>query len=189
MTAQTLEDLYVEELKDVFDAENQLVKALPRVARAASAADLGDAIRLHLEQTKRHVARLEKALKDAGRPAKGKPCEGMKGLLKEGEKSIEGLPQGGVRDAAIIAGAQRIEHYEIAAYGTLRAFAQQLGKAEMAELLQATLDEEKEADGELSRIALRSVNAAAANGDANEQADEDEEDETGPEYDGRSDGR
>jgi ferritin-like metal-binding protein YciE len=160
MKSETLEDLFVDELKDQYDAEKQLVKALPKMAKAAMSADLKQAFTGHLDETKGHVTRLEKVFELLEMKAQGKTCEAMKGLVTEGGEAIE-EHEGSVRDAALIAAAQRVEHYEIAGYGTLLSFAQQLGHDKVAKLLQATLDEEKDADERLSEIAESEVNPQA----------------------------
>jgi ferritin-like metal-binding protein YciE len=160
MKSETLEDLFVDELKDQYDAEKQLVKALPKMAKAAMSADLKQAFTGHLDETKGHVTRLEKVFELLEMKAQGKTCEAMKGLVTEGGEAIE-EHEGSVRDAALIAAAQRVEHYEIAGYGTLLSFAQQLGHDKVAKLLQATLDEEKGADEKLSEIAESEVNPQA----------------------------
>ncbi len=162
MKLNSLRDLYLEQLEDVFDAENQLVKALPKMAGAASEPELKQAFEEHLEQTKGHVERLEKVFKMLGESPKRQKCEGMAGLIKEGEEVMESAKEKDVCDAALIAAAQRVEHYEIAAYGTLRTFAEQLGEDDAIELLEQTLDEEKDTDARLTEIAESTVNEEAA---------------------------
>jgi ferritin-like metal-binding protein YciE len=152
MKIEILEQLLQEELRDIYDAEKQLVKAIPKMAKAASSTELRDALNEHLEVTHGHVQRLEKAFEMLGTKAKGKTCAGMKGLTAEGEEVIGEEATNEMRDLAIIGAAQRVEHYEIAAYGTARTFAEHLGKAEVAELLQETLTEEAEADEKLTQI-------------------------------------
>ena len=152
MKIDTLETLFVEELKDIYDAEKRLVKAIPKMAKAASSDELKQALQDHLEVTKGHVARLEEVFESIGVPAKAKACAGMKGLIEEGEEVIGDDGEENIMDAAIIGAAQRVEHYEIAAYGTVRTFAECLGNDQAVELLQKTLDEEKEADEKLSQI-------------------------------------
>ncbi|MBC7366148.1 MAG: ferritin-like domain-containing protein [Undibacterium sp.] len=156
----TLHALLIDELKDLFHAENQLLKALPKMARAATNADLKTGFTDHLAQTRGHVTRLIESLKMLGLPAKGKPCHAMLGLVEEGTEAItiKGPPT--VRDAALIGAAQRVEHYEMAGYGTARAFAYALGENQIADLLQATLDEEGDTNNRLTQIA-GTVNAAA----------------------------
>jgi ferritin-like metal-binding protein YciE len=156
----TLRDLLVEEIKDLYSAEKQLVKALPKVAEAATDEQLRQTILEHLEETKQHVSRLEKVFAELDESPKAKTCEAMKGLISEGEKAIGQKGPDALRDAGLIGAAQRVEHYEIAAYGTARAFAEELDLPAVVELLQATLDEEGEADKTLSRLA-GAVNRAA----------------------------
>ena len=153
MKADSLRDLYLEQLKDLYDAENQLIKALPKLAKAASTEELRNAFEEHLEQTKEHAQRLETIFEGMGEKAKGQKCKGMEGLIKEGSEVIEEDMAEGVKDAALIAAAQRVEHYEIAGYGTVRTFANLLGENEAATLLEKTLAEEKEADQLLGGIA------------------------------------
>ena len=160
MAAKNLRELFVEELKDIYDAEKQLTKALPKMAKAAEQDSLRRAFEEHLEITRAQVMRLEEVFKLLGMAAKGKTCEGMKGLIKEGQKTMEKL-EGSVLDAALIASAQKVEHYEIAGYGSVRTFAQLLGKDRSAELLQQTLDEESEANELLNKLAEDIVNPEA----------------------------
>src|SRR4051794_22988047 len=127
MEMQSLQDLYKDELKDLYNAENQILKALPRMAKKASSQDLKQALELHEEETREHVQRLEQVFKLMGEKAKGKPCKAMKGILEEGKEMMQEDMEPEVMDAALIASAQRVEHYEIAGYGTLRTFAQLLG--------------------------------------------------------------
>jgi ferritin-like metal-binding protein YciE len=156
----TLQALLIDELKDLYHAENQLVKALPKMAKAAANPDLKAGFTAHLEQTHGHVERLAQALKILGVPVKGKPCHAMKGLIEEGAEAIESKAPDAVRDAALIGAAQRVEHYEIAGYGTARAFAQVLGEDEIVGLLQATLDEEGDTNKQLTELS-NAVNAEA----------------------------
>jgi len=149
---ETLENLFVEQLRDLYDAEKQLVKALPKIAKAASSPELSDAVNDHLEETKEHVARIEQIFQLLGESAKSKPCKGMRGLIEEGGEVIQEEDEP-VRDLALIAAAQKVEHYEISAYGTARTIAEQLDNHQAAELLQQTEDEEKAADSKLSEIA------------------------------------
>jgi ferritin-like metal-binding protein YciE len=155
MKIATLSTLLSEELKDIYDAEKRLVKALPKMAKAASAPNLRQAFKEHLSVTKKHVERLEEVFDLLGIPAKAKPCAGMKGLIQEGEETMQEDAAGQLKDAALIGAAQRVEHYEMAAYGTARAMAERLGNREAVDLLQETLDEEKEADETLTEIAAR----------------------------------
>ena len=154
MTQETLQELFVEQLKDLYDAEKQLVKALPKMAKAAASQELAEAFRSHLTETETQVARLEEVFGIVGAPAKGKTCKGMKGLLEEGNEAIQQEDKGELRDLAMITGAQKVEHYEISAYGTLRTLAEQLDLGDAAELLQQTEDEEKAADSKLTEIAV-----------------------------------
>jgi ferritin-like metal-binding protein YciE len=153
MNHETLQEFFIEQLRDIYDAEKQLVKALPKLAKAVQSEDLAEAIRTHLDETQTQVSRLEEVFGIVGVPAKGKPCKAMKGLLEEGDEAIKEEEKGTLRDLSIIAGAQRVEHYEMAAYGTVRTIAEQLGLAEAVELLQQTEDEEKHADSKLTEVA------------------------------------
>jgi ferritin-like metal-binding protein YciE len=161
-----LKELYVDELKDLYSAESQLVKALPKMARAASSEELCQGFEEHLEQTKGHVQRLEKIFQTLGESPKGKKCKGMEGLVEEGAEVMEEDFEGSLIDAALIGAAQRVEHYEIAAYGTASAFAVELGQSEQASLLNETLEEEKETDEKLTKLAEQ------INAQANEAAEE-----------------
>jgi len=156
-----LKELYLDELEDLYDAEKRIVKALPKVAEAASDQELRSALMHHLEQTKGHISRLERVFQGLGQSAKSKTCDGMKGILTEGQDTIDKIDDPAVRDAGIIAAAQRVEHYEIAAYGTLRKWAEQLNDMQGARMLEETLQEEKEADKELTGIAVNGANPRA----------------------------
>ncbi len=161
----TLHALLIDELKDLFHAENQLVKALPKMAKAAANPGLKAGFTGHLAETRGHVARLATALKILGLPPKGKPCHAMLGLVEEGGEAIAMKGPAAVRDAALIGAAQRVEHYEMAGYGTARAFAQALGETEVANLIQATLDEEGATNRKLTEIAgLVNADALAVGG-------------------------
>ena len=162
MSAENLQGLLVEELKDIYNAENQLVKALPKMAKAAVNEKLKSGFLAHLEETKGHVQRLERAFKLLGESVKGKTCKAMKGLIEEGSEAIEDNEPGAVRDACLIGAAQRVEHYEIAAYGTVRAMAELLGKNDVASLLKQTEDEEGATDKKLTVIS-KDVNRDAIN--------------------------
>jgi ferritin-like metal-binding protein YciE len=153
MPNEGLKELYVDELKDLFSAESQLVKALPKMAKAAASEELRQGFEEHLEQTKEHVARLEKIFKALDESPKGKKCVGMEGLIKEGSEVIGEDFEDAVKDAALIGAAQRVEHYEIAAYGTASEFARILGESEHVSLLEQTLEEEKETDQKLTEFA------------------------------------
>ena len=174
MTKNSLNELYVDELKDLFSAENQLVKALPKMAKAASSEELRQGFEDHLEQTKEHVARLEQIFESIGESAKGKKCLGMEGLVKEGAEIMDEDFDSDVMDAALISAAQRVEHYEIAAYGTVRDYAELLNQREQASLLQETLDEEKETDRRLTELSKK-INAQAT--EKGEEAGEEEAEE------------
>jgi ferritin-like metal-binding protein YciE len=161
MELDTLKALYVDELKDLYSAENQILKALPRMIKAASHAELKKAFTTHERQTREHVKRLERVCKEVGASPKGKKCHGMEGLLEEGKELISEKPETDVLDAGLISAAQRVEHYEIAGYGTVRTYARQLGYETQAQLLQRTLDEEGETDQLLSSLAMSSINLDA----------------------------
>jgi ferritin-like metal-binding protein YciE len=153
MPAENLHELFVGELKDIYDAEKQLTKALPKMAKAADNQELRSAFEEHLAITRMHVNRLEEVFKSLGMAARGKPCEGMKGLIEEGQEKMEEFGQGPTLDAGLIASAQKVEHYEIATYGTLATFAEIMGHQDAKDLLGQTLDEEKEADEKLTQVA------------------------------------
>jgi ferritin-like metal-binding protein YciE len=177
MRLNSLDDLYLEELKDLYNAETQLVKALPKMARTASSPDLRRAFEEHLTQTKGQVKRLEEIFQKLGERPEGKRCIGMQGLVAEGEELIENGVSASVLDAALIMAAQKAEHYEIAGYGTVRTYASLLGDDEAAQLLQETLDEEGAADKKLSQLAEQVINLEAADGTESEDDDEDEEED------------
>ena len=160
MKLESLRDLYLEQLKDLYSAENQLVDALPKMADAASAPELKNAFREHLNQTRQHVERLEKIFQTLNQSPKGETCEGMKGLVKEGEEMMKMKGEPEVIDAGLIAAAQRVEHYEIAGYGTVRTYAELLGEPEAVRILERTLKEEGEADRLLTQIAVRKLHPA-----------------------------
>jgi ferritin-like metal-binding protein YciE len=164
MKLDSMQKLYIEELRDLYNAENQLVKALPKMAKGASHPELKQAFADHLEQTKEHLERLEEIFKGLGEKPAGETCKAMKGLIEEGSEILEADGDESVIDAALIGAAQRLEHYEIAAYGTVRTFARMLGEEEAAELLQETLDEEGEADRLLTELAEAVVNVEAPAG-------------------------
>ena len=152
MSVNTVEKLFVEELKDLYSAENQITKALPKMAKAAISSELKTAFETHLRETEGQIKRLDRVFDILDKAAGGKSCKGMKGLLEEGAEVIQET-EGEVRDAAMISAAQRVEHYEIAAYGSVRTYAELLGQKEIASLLQQTLDEEGETDKKLTQIA------------------------------------
>lgn len=161
MKFDNLKTLYISELRDLYNAEHQLVKALPKMAKAASSQELKDAFEKHLEQTKNHVERLEEVFEDIGEKPKGKTCKAMKGLVEEGSEILDKEGDESVIDAGIIVAAQKVEHYEIAGYGSVRTFAELLGKDKSAELLQTTLNEESEANETLNQLAEGIVNPEA----------------------------
>jgi ferritin-like metal-binding protein YciE len=161
MSLDTLEKLYVSELRDLYSAENQLLKALPKMAKGASSPELKDAFEKHLEQTRGHVERLEQVFEQLDESPKGKTCKAMKGLIEEGSEILEEDGEDSVLDAGIIVAAQKVEHYEIASYGSVRTFANLLGQDEAAKLLQSTLDEESEANNVLNQLAESVVNEDA----------------------------
>jgi ferritin-like metal-binding protein YciE len=161
MQLEALQDLFVEQLRDLYNAENQLVKALPKMAKAASSEQLSQSFLDHLEETKGHVDRLAQIFENLGKKPTGKTCKAMQGLIEEGKEAMEEDAEPEVMDAALIAAAQRVEHYEMAGYGTVRSFAKLLGDAEAAKLLQQTLDEEGACDKKLTKLA-ESINVEAA---------------------------
>jgi ferritin-like metal-binding protein YciE len=172
MKLDTLKKLYIEELRDVYSAENQLVKALPKMAKGASSDELKQAFETHLEQTKGHVERLEEIFEALDEKPTGKTCKAMQGLIEEGSEMLAEEGEESVIDAGLIGAAQRVEHYEIAAYGTLRGFAELLGEEEAVELLQQTLDEEGETDKLLTDLAEDIVNPEALSEDEGEAEDD-----------------
>ena len=161
MKLDTLQKLYTNELRDLYSAENQLVKALPKMAKAASSEELKNAFEKHLEQTKSHVERLEQVFEELDEKPKGKTCRAMKGLVEEGSEILQQDGDESVLDAGIIVAAQKVEHYEIAGYGSVRTFAHLLGQNKAAELLQTTLDEESETNEILNKLAEGIVNPEA----------------------------
>ena len=170
-TETTLRSLFVDELKDAYHAEKQLVKALPKLAKAATSDQLRQALQSHLAETEEHVSRLEQAFEMIDEPVKAKPCAGMAGIIEEGSDLIKEEDKGAALDAGIIAGAQRSEHYEMAAYGTLMAWAKALGHNDVASLLAKTLNEEKAADAKLTKLAEAGINEAAKSS-ADDESDE-----------------
>jgi ferritin-like metal-binding protein YciE len=169
----TLDELFVQELRDMYDAEKQLVKALPKMAKAAEHDELVNAIQEHLEQTKGHVERLEQVFSQLDTKARGKHCAGMAGIIEEGSDVMNDA-ESPVLDAALVSAAQRVEHYEISAYGTLIAYARQLGHDDAAELLEETLNEEKETDRKLTELAEGTLNRYGQQAEG-EEAEEEEE--------------
>ena len=161
MSLDTLEKLYISELRDLYSAEHQLLKALPKMAKGASSPELKEAFQTHLEQTKGHVERLEELFEQRDENPKGKTCHAMKGLVEEGSEILKEEGEESVLDAGLIVAAQKVEHYEIASYGSVRTFANLLGKDDEAKLLQATLDEEGETNEVLNQLAETVVNPEA----------------------------
>ena len=170
MKLTTLDKLFHHELKDLYDAEHQVVKALPKLAEAACNPELAAAFEEHLAQTQEHISRLETVFEEIGEPPAREPCAGMKGLMEEGNKILDEDADPVVKDAAIISAAQRVEHYEMAVYGTLRTWARILGYEDSARLLEETLDEEEGTDSALTGIAQQINPEAAANPDSEEDA-------------------
>jgi ferritin-like metal-binding protein YciE len=160
MPAENLEQLLIDELKDIYSAEKQITRALPKMAKAAKSPELKEAFESHLEETKGQIERLDEIFETLGKKATGKTCHGMQGLVEEGNEMIEELEKGDVRDAALISAAQRVEHYEIAAYGTVREYAKMLGRKDAAKLLEQTLEEEKATDEKLNSISAQVNNEA-----------------------------
>jgi ferritin-like metal-binding protein YciE len=161
MKLDTLEKLYVDELRDIYNAENQLLKALPKMAKGSSSPDLKSGFEKHLRQTETHVERLEQIFAELDESPKGKTCHAMKGLIEEGSEILKEDGEESVLDAGIIVAAQKVEHYEMAAYGSARTFARLLGQDKAAELLQSTLDEESETNESLNQLAENIVNPEA----------------------------
>ncbi len=175
MPIETLDKLLEEQIKDLYDAEKQLTKALPKMAKAASDQELKDAFTEHLEQTKGQVARLEEVFGQLGVKPKSKPCAAMKGLIEEGSEIIGEDAEGPIKDLMLIAAGQKVEHYEISGYGTVRTIAEQIGNQEVADLLRETEEEEAETDKKLTEIAARLMEEASEG--AEEDEEEEEEDE------------
>ncbi len=161
MAINTMHQLFIEELRDMYHAEKQLIRALPKMARSASDSNLQQAFTHHLEETEGQVERLEKIFDSLGERTKGRHCEAMEGLIEEAKEIMEETEQGDVRDAAMIVAAQKVEHYEIASYGSLHAMAEAMGHKEAASLIEETLAEEKAADKKLNSIAIGGVNTKA----------------------------
>jgi ferritin-like metal-binding protein YciE len=162
MSLDSLEKLFLEELKDIYNAEKQLTRALPRMAKAAESTELQQAFTKHLKETEGQIQRLERVFQQLGQAARGKKCKGMEGLIEEGKEKLEEESEPQVLDAALIASAQKVEHYEIAAYGCLRTYAELLGYSEAAQLLQQNLQEEEAADKKLTQLGESGINQAAA---------------------------
>ncbi len=164
MKLENLQDLYVEQLKDLYSAEKQLIQALPKMAKAATSPELQKSFTMHLEQTKGHVDRLEQIFKALDKTPGGKKCKAMEGLVEEGQEMMQEDAEPEVMDAGLIAAAQRVEHYEMAGYGTVRTYAQTLGHQDAARLLEQTLEEEKQTDQKLTKLAESSINIEAESG-------------------------
>jgi ferritin-like metal-binding protein YciE len=169
MKMPSIDKLLEDHLKDIYNAENQLLKALPKMAKAATAEGLQEAFASHLEETRGQVERLDRIGKLLGIKLTGKKCAGMEGLIEEGKEALEAEGPEGIIDLALIAGAQKVEHYEISAYGTARALAEELGNSEVAELLQETLNEESAADEKLTAITQEEVMPLARSGGSGEE--------------------
>jgi len=161
MKLETLRDLLIDQLQDIYDAENRITKALPKMAKTARSPELKAAFLKHLEETKGQIERLAQVFERLGAKAKKKPCKAMQGLIEEGEETIKELADAEVKDAALIAAAQRVEHYEMAAYGTVRSYARLLRQPAVAKLLAQTLAEEKATDAALTKLAESSINVEA----------------------------
>ena len=170
MPATSLQELFVEELRDIYDGEKRLLRALPKMAKAAESEELQTAFNTHLRETERQVSRLEQVFRGIGQPVRGKKCDGIMGIVEEGNRAMREL-EGPVLDAALIAGAQKVEHYEIATYGTLAHFADLLGDERAKNLLGETLDEEKATDAKLNTLAKSDVNREALLGAGTEEGD------------------
>jgi len=170
---ETLQELLVHELQDLYNAENQIMKALPKMARRATSTPLREAFEAHLAQTEMQAQRLERALTLLDAPVRGRHCDGMQGIIDEGKKLMEEDANEDVMDAGLIAAAQKVEHYEIASYGSVKAWAELLGHEEVTALLQETLSEEESADRKLSQLADSEVNSEAAMGAGEDDSDED----------------
>jgi ferritin-like metal-binding protein YciE len=166
MKLKTLRDLYIHELKDIYSAEKQITKALPKMAKAAKNEELAAGFEEHLAQTEKQIERLDEIFEALGVSSRGEKCKGMEGLLEEGSKMMEEDASPEVLDAALIAAAQKVEHYEISGYGTLRTYAEMLGEDDAAALLQETLDEEIENDEKLTELAESSINVEAETGES-----------------------
>jgi ferritin-like metal-binding protein YciE len=162
MSLDSLEKLFIEELRDIYNAEKQLTRALPRMAKAAESEELQEAFNLHTRETEGQIQRLERVFKEVGQAVRGKKCKGMEGLIEEGKEKMEEEAEPQVLDAALIAAAQKVEHYEIAAYGCLRTYAELLGYTEAAQLLQQNLEEEEATDKKLNSLAEGGINESAA---------------------------
>ncbi|WP_109488682.1 ferritin-like domain-containing protein [Occallatibacter savannae] len=175
MSVGTAEELFVDELKDIYSAEKQAVKAYPRLTKAVQSEELKQAMQEHLEQTKGQIERLDRIFEILEKRSSGKTCEGMKGLIEEAQTQLEEIEKGPVLDCAIIGALQRVEHYEIAAYGTVATLAEAMGQEEVKELLGETLEEEKETDERLTQVAQQVNSEALSEGGEEEEGSEDED--------------
>jgi ferritin-like metal-binding protein YciE len=171
MSLDSLQKLFLEELKDIYNAEKQITRALPRMAKAAESPELQQAFTKHLKETEGQIQRLERVFQELGQAARGKKCKGMEGLIEEGKEKLEEKSEPQVLDAALIASAQKVEHYEIAAYGCLRTYAELLGYSEAAQLLQQNLQEEEATDKKLTQLGESGINEAAAMAGAGGEAE------------------
>ena len=160
MSVGSIEELFIDELKDLYSAEHQITKTLPKLVKAATTLELKKAFENHLKETEGQIERLDRVFEILGKSPRGKTCAGMKGVLEEGAEMLKETEEGSIRDAALISAAQRVEHYEMAGYGSVREYAKLLGQNEIAKLLEKTLEEEKAADSKLGQVA-RQVNPAA----------------------------
>jgi ferritin-like metal-binding protein YciE len=176
MSHNNLKSLYVDELRDIYNSEQQLIKALPKMAKAANSEELRKGFEEHLEQTRQHATRLEQILSALGEPVKGKKCKGMAGIVAEGGEMMSEDFDGALMDAALISAAQRVEHYEIAAYGAVHAYAELMGESEAASLLQQTLEEEKQTNQKLTELSEQ------INSEAFDSGSEAKEEETRPRH-------
>ena len=167
MAEKTLKSVFVDELRDLYNAEQQLIKVLPKMAKTATSEELRKGFEKHLEQTKEHATRIEKIFGGLGEPVKGKKCKGMEGIVAEGSEVMSEDYEGAVMDAALISAAQRVEHYEIAAYGSVHAYAELMGESNAASLLERTLEEEKETDQKLTDLS-KQINQEAYQGGTGE---------------------
>src|SRR5688500_6326167 len=172
MKMETLQELYLEQLRDIYDAENQLLKALPKMAKEATNDELKAAFEQHLEQTEEQITRLDRIFEELGEKSKGHKCKAMLGLIEEGKEMMQEDADEDVMDAGLICAAQKVEHYEIATYGCLRTYAEMLGFDEQADLLQETLDEEKDTDENLTELAVSCINIEAEEGESEEDEEE-----------------
>ncbi|MGE5679821.1 MAG: ferritin-like domain-containing protein [Bacillota bacterium] len=162
MQIDSLKKLYINELQDIFSAENQIMEALPKLVNQASARELKNALNEHLDMTKKQIGRIQEIFKNMNENPAGQKCKGMEGIIQEGENTLQQATDPEVKDALIIASAQRVEHYEISAYGTVRTYAEIIGDEDARDLLQQTLEEEKETDKKLTELAVNSINVEAS---------------------------